>query len=312
MASTTTRPVVAIAGASGHLGKHVASAFLSHFSNRFSEIVLLSRQGAPPDVANPATNVKLTVRRYDEDNLVDALKGVHILVNTVGASGHAFKEKLLRALPQTQVEVYFPSEFGVDHYVHDFPHLEWDQKKKHVTLAQQLIPGVKVCRVFCGLFLEDSIGPWFGFDTKNGKYESVGSSQSPVSFTSLGDVGKAVASLATLPREKIPETAHIAGDTRSISEIALLMGDAGAGRIQVTEIDLQQYKEETTAKESKDPARFLRFLMGEDKINHTGAGLGNDDELVNPDQQLWKWETLVDVAKKTHGRPWKDFAWPSQ
>ncbi|RAK98287.1 isoflavone reductase family protein [Aspergillus ibericus CBS 121593] len=313
MASTTTRPVVAIAGATGHLGKHVASAFLSsHFSSRFSEIVLLSRQGAQPDVAGPATDIKLTVRQYDEDNLVDALKGVHILVNTVGASGHAFKERLLRALPQTQVEVYFPSEFGVDHYVHDFPHLEWDQKKRHVTLAQQLIPGTKVCRVFCGLFLEDSIGPWFGFDTKDGKYESVGSSQSPVSFTSLGDVGKAVASLAALPKEQIPETVHVAGDTRSISEIASLMGEAGAGQIQVTEIDLQQYKEEATAKESKDPARFLRFLMGENRINHTEAGLGNDDELVNPDQRAWKWETLVDLAKQTHGQPWKDFVWPPQ
>ncbi|PYH93653.1 isoflavone reductase family protein [Aspergillus ellipticus CBS 707.79] len=313
MASTASRPVVAIAGATGHLGKHVASAFLSSpLSSRFSEIILLSRQGSPPESAGPDTKVKLTVRKYDEENLIDALQGVQVLVNTVGASGHAFKEKLLRALPQTDVQVYFPSEFGVDHYIHDFPHLEWDQKKKHVALAEQLVPGIKVCRVFCGLFLEDSIGPWFGFDTKNGRYESVGSPQTPASFTSLGDVGKAVASLAALPKEQIPNAVHIAGDTRSIAEIASIMEGEGAGRVEVTEIELPKYKEETTAMVSKDPARFLRFLVGENKINHTREGLGNDNELVNPKQQLWKWADLIGLARETNGQPWKNYSWPPQ
>ncbi|KAL3249542.1 hypothetical protein ABHI18_011539, partial [Aspergillus niger] len=43
--TTITLPVVAIAGATGHLGKHVVSAFLaSNLRNRFSEVILLSRQ----------------------------------------------------------------------------------------------------------------------------------------------------------------------------------------------------------------------------------------------------------------------------
>ncbi|KAF7114703.1 hypothetical protein CNMCM5793_009654 [Aspergillus hiratsukae] len=254
----------------------------------------------------------MTVRKYDEDNLPAALEDVDVLVNTIGASGHAFKEKLLRALPSTGVQVYFPSEFGVDHYVHDFPHGEWDQKKRHFELARELIPLVKVCRVFCGLFLEDSIGPWFGFDTARGKYESVGSAKSLVSFTGLEDVGRAVASLAAMPLMSIPDVVHIAGDTRSIEEIARVMEGAGAGSIEVTEVDLVKYKEETTRKVSNDPARYLRFLMGENKINNTPSGLGSDNELVNRQETTWRWKTMEDLAKSTNGRPWKDVQWPPE
>ncbi|KAJ5905196.1 uncharacterized protein N7473_002112 [Penicillium subrubescens] len=307
MTSIISRPVVAIAGATGHLGSRVASAFLSSpFNEQFSDVILLSRNKPSPE-STPKTGGRYTTRKYDEDNLVDALRGVQILVNTVGPSGHSFKEKLLHALPHTDVQVYFPSEFGVDHYVHDFPHSEWNTKKEQFALAQKLIPDRKICRVFCGLFLEDSIGPWFGFDTKNGRYESVGSASSPISFTSLEDVGKVVASLATLPKEKIPDTVHVGGDTRSFHEISEIMRDAGAGPIEVSEVSLQEYKKEVTSTSSWDPARYLRFLMGENKINHSTGALGDDNELVNPNGELWKWESLTDLGRGTGGKPWKDF-----
>lgn len=309
MASIISQPVVAIAGATGHLGRRVVSAFLSpRFNEQFSDVILLSRNEPSPESFQGSG--KYTIRKYDEDNLVDALRGVQILINTVGPSGHSFKGKLLQALPHTNVQVYFPSEFGVDHYIHDFSHLEWDTKKNHFALAQKLIPDKKICRVFCGLFIEDSIGPWFGFDTKNGRYESVGSARSPISFTSLEDVGRVVASLATLPRDTIPDTIHVGSDTRNFLEIADIMKDGGAGQIEVSEISLRDYKEEVTSKSSWDPARYLRFLMGENKINHSAGDLGDDNELVNPNGELWKWASLTDLARETHGKPWQDFPWP--
>lgn len=312
MTSIISRPVVAIAGATGHLGRHVASAFLSPpFNDKFSDVILLSRSETSLELASKSVG-KYTTRTYDENNLVDALRGVHILVNTVGPSGHSFKEKLLHSLPHTDVQVYFPSEFGVDHYVHDFPHLEWDTKKKHFALARSLLPDRKICRVFCGLFIEDSIGPWFGFDTNKGKYESIGSANSPISFTSLDDVGKVVASLATLPRDEIPDTVHIGGDTRSFLEISEIMRDGGAGQIEISETPLSKYKEEVTSTSSWDPAQYLRFLMGEAKINHSVGSLGDDNELVNPKEELWKWKSLTDLAHETGGKPWKDFPWPSE
>lgn len=77
------------------------------------------------------------------------------------------------------MRLYFPSEFGVNHYLHDFEHDEWNAKKHHFRLAGELIPNIRVCRVYAGLFLEESVGPWFGFFTKQGRYEAVGSPTQP-------------------------------------------------------------------------------------------------------------------------------------
>jgi hypothetical protein len=50
--------------------------------------------------------------------------------------------------------------------------------------------------------------------------------------------------------------------------------------------------------------------MGEKKINHSAGALGDDNELVNPNGELWKWENLTDLARGTGGKPWKNFPWP--
>lgn len=103
--------------------------------------------------------------------------------------------------------------------MHDFPHEEWDAKKAHFRLATELIHDVSVCRVYAGLFLEDSIGPWFGFDTKTGKYEAVGDPAQRTSYTSMHDVGKALAVLALRTADTVPPEMHLSGDSKSMLEI---------------------------------------------------------------------------------------------
>ena len=304
---------VAIAGASGHLGKHLVDAFtLPQFRQSFSQITLLTRQ--PKDQAAQSKNPQngVLTRYYDENDLSSSLDGIDILVNVVGSSGSALKDKLLYAVANSKVKLYIPSEFGVDHYIHDFPYPEWDAKKKHFQKAQELLPNVHICRIFIGLFLEDSIGPWFGFNTRTSKYEAIGSSKVPITFTSLDDVGKAVARLVSLPTDSIPPTLHLAGDTLSFESIAKIMESAGSAKIEISEIDLADYKQKALGGEVSDPSGALRFLMGEGKINHTADGLGNDDDVVNPNEEIWKWKTMTDLAKDTDGKPWGEFVWPSK
>lgn len=306
-------PTVAIAGATGHLGHHITSAFLNPDVRRhFAKIILLSRQpvSSSTQLAKWHDEGNAVIRSFDENNFAPAIADVDIFVNAIGASGHDSKDTMLRALVDSKVSIYFPSEFGIDHYIHDFPHPEWDRKKHHYELAKEVIPYVKVCRVFIGLFLEDSIGPWFGFDTKTGMYESVGSASSPVSYTSLEDVGKVVAKLATMPTGKIPEQVHVDGDTTSVRGIASTMKSAGAGDIEITEVDLEQFKNVVLQKVTEDPSQCLRFLMGEGKVNHTLDDFDNYNELVNPAQTEWEWKKMVDLAKETRGKPWADYAWP--
>lgn len=245
-----------------------------------------------------------------------SLRSALRLAPSIGSTGHAFKEALLRSLPQTNVRLYIPSEFGVDHTIHGFPHPEWDTKKRHVSIAHEVLPkSTKVIQIFIGLFLEDSIGYWFGFDTKKGVYEAIESADTKVSFTSLDDVGRVMAVLAGMSEgelEKLPDQLHISGTSASMSDVAKLMTNAQSmpkGGISVTTADEAEYKHKAFESGARNPAPYLRFLMGNGSIDHrpkSEGGIGNDNELVNPGESRWKWKSMEDYAAETGGRPWMD------
>ncbi|KAF5656804.1 isoflavone reductase family [Fusarium heterosporum] len=303
-----TLPTVAIAGATGNLGAKVTGGFLQPpFRERFHDVIVLARSQSPK--TEELVKRGASLRLYAEDNLKEALYGVDVLINTVGPSGHHFKEALLRSIPGSSVKLYFPSEFGVDHYVHDFPHEEWDAKKAHFRLASELISNISICRVYAGLFLEDSIGPWFGFDTKRGRYEAVGHPGQKTSYTSMYDVGKALAILACQPVSLIPPEVHLSGDSKSMNEIAELMEANGAGRIDVSSVPLESYKASVLAKPSPTPERYLRFLMGEGKVYHSIGGMGNQNDIVQVNGGLSTWMSVSQLAKETRGRPWAEAEW---
>lgn len=309
-------PRVAIAGATGHLGQYITNAFLSEqFHYKFSEVVLLTRQS--PESGSKLqewTQQGAKVRVLDKDgSLSDLIADVDILVNTIGSSGSQLRDEIVKAISDSRVKMYFPSEFGVDHTVHDFGHGEWDKKKRHFELVKEVLGSkVAVCRVYCGLFLEDSVGPWFGFDTKNGRYEAVGDGDRKATYTSLVDVGKVVAQLARMNVKQVPGEVHVAGDIISMKEIAEIMGEAGGEKIEVAEVQYDGFREEALKSGRKDPSGCLRFLMGDGRILHTKDAMGCDNDVLNPGQSYWKWKTMKDLAVETKGKPWVDVIWPPE
>ncbi|KAF3916372.1 hypothetical protein ABW21_db0206144 [Orbilia brochopaga] len=208
-----------------------------------------------------------------------------------------FKSKLAAAIvsPSSSVKLYLPSEFGVDHYLHDFQHPEWDKKKAHFEAAAQR-EGLKICRVFPGLFLEHSIGPWYGLDPKTGKYEFIGDGNTPISFTSISDIGKAVASAVTnIPITDFPQNLYFSGDSVTLKEMTDMLHASGvAPAAEITSLDLKDFKAKTMATPGLDPASYLRFLMAEGKIDNKDR---NDNELVNPGETLWRWKKVKDQAE---------------
>lgn len=209
----------------------------------------------------------------------------------------------------SSVKLYFPSEFGVDHTLHDFRQEEWDAKKHHFDLTKLRIPDIKVVRVFPGLFIDDSIGPWYGMHTKQGRYEAVGDPATRTSYTSMEDVGRYLAVLAARPLGEIPDAIHLSGDSKSFHEIAEIMERHGAGPIEVCSAPLNTYKAKTLDQNTSHLECYIRFVMGEGKLDQSVGAIGNDNDLVNPGQKLWKWKTIEDVAKETGGKPWSDYDW---
>lgn len=201
------------------------------------------------------------------------------------------------------MKLYFPSEFGVDHYGHTFPQDMWDTKKDMYRAVQKTAPNIKMCLVFIGLFLELSISSWFGFDTKNARYSCVGSATTPTSYTSMADTGKIVASLASLPYDKVPEFARFEGHTVSCAEIAKAMKDNGGPEIQIEELDLGEFKKRVLEENGLMPIEHIRLVMGERGIDHRVEGMGSEADLVNEREKRWKWKRVEDYAAEVKGKP---------
>ncbi|EWC44725.1 hypothetical protein DRE_06503 [Drechslerella stenobrocha 248] len=302
-----TKPVVAVAGGTGTLGTELIGALLDpRFRSKYKDVIVLTRNVDTPQVAKWEQQ-GLLAREYaanDGQSVLDALSGVDILVNTVASKDEGFKSQLAAAIASTSssVQLYLPSEFGVDHYIHDFKHPEWDKKKAHFEAVRQR-ESLKVCRVFPGLFTDHSIGPWFGFDTKAAKYEFIGTGDTPVSFTSIADIGKAVANaIANIPVKDFPEALYLCGDSASPRQLAGLASANGATNAEpeILLLEYPAYKERVVADISLNPGWYLRFLMHEGKIDNKDR---NDNELVNPGERLWKWKTVKDQVEALAQEP---------
>lgn len=140
-------------------------------------------------------------------------------------------------------------------------------------------------------------------NTKKGVWEPIGKATTPSAFTSLTDVGKAVAALARLPPDQIPDHVRIAGSNISFKDASEAMTAVSGDKIEIKEIDLDSFKKETTKKTEGDPAAFIRFVMGEGKMDFTE----NTNELINPGEKEWKWKTVQDYAKEVGGKPWIEY-----
>lgn len=231
---------------------------------------------------------------------------------SISTAGASLRDKLANVLPRTSIRLYFPSEFGVDHTLHDFNIPEWDGKKKHHQLTTKAVENtnVQVCRMFVGLFLHSGIAPWYGFHTSKGVYEAVGSPDQSISYTEISDIARVVCSLAeqAVRGHKIPEQLRIAGTHSSVRQTSEVMSVAGAEDIELQGVDLEEYKNKALGRpyEDRDAVECLRFLMGDGRIDYrleNQGGLGNDNEVVNPRQKGFSWKTVQDVALESKGRP---------
>lgn len=264
------------------------------FRSSYSQVILLTRQDAINSKVAVIEKAGAVIRTYTDSTLLDSLHGVDILVCALNLSGHHTKDALLEVLPKTKISLYIPSEFGVDHSIHDFKHPLWDSKKEHAITAQKARAEIKVCRVYCGLFLEDSLTvPYLGLQTSSGKFEAIGSADQKISFTSIVDNGKVIASLGTLPIGDVPDEVRVASDTISPKAVAELWNAKKENKIVVSQVDLKEFKEKTLGAETVGAGACLRFLQGEGKIDHSEAGLGNHNELVNPGESKWKWSKVA-------------------
>ncbi len=134
-------------------------------------------------------------------------------------------------------------------------------------------------------------------NTKKGIWEPIGSKNTKAAFTALPDIGMAIASLARLPPSEIPDHVRIVGSNISFKDASDAMTAVSGDTIQIKEIELEAFKKETTKKTEGDPAAFIRFVMGEGKLDFTE----NENEIANPGQNCSNGRLSRNMLRKWAG-----------
>jgi uncharacterized protein YbjT (DUF2867 family) len=121
--SSAIKPVVAVAGGTGQLGKHITAALLnSQFRPSFKEIRLLTSNTSSEAAQKFASQGAKTVGVIysDEKSILSAIHGVDVLINSLGGSVKGFPAKnalMQAAVKDGGIKVYLPSEYGIGLYL---------------------------------------------------------------------------------------------------------------------------------------------------------------------------------------------------
>ncbi|KAG0126425.1 hypothetical protein HOY82DRAFT_615064 [Tuber indicum] len=284
------RPIVAIAGLNGTLGKWTLEALLSpQFIDRFQlPIRVLTRSltnfGGSPYISHQA---QYLYADYDDpDALDEALKDVDVVINLLGMFPGSWVQ-LGDAACRIGAKLYIPSEFGPDHRYFDYQS-PFAQKQTQSDRAREV--GIKSVQIFCGIFMEYAIphGRHLGIDLAGRRITAVvraGRPEPRVSFTSIRDVAMTIAFVASKPPSSLPNAIRIAGDTWTLRQLGECYQGLTSDEVDVTTIDYTAFR-----------ARVLQG--GHQNINShyqlaAGAGLldystDNDNEWVSEGRRHWR------------------------
>lgn len=296
--------VVAIAGATGTLGSHISSVFLSSpYRSLYSEIRLYVRNPDSPKAQAlkelGATLVKVDI--LDQEALDEALKGANAVINALGSLDHEAKAKLIEGVLRSNVALYIPSEFGVDHRFNGFDHIMWTNKQHHINRARTESGGkLKVVAIYAGFFLETAFNAVYGVDKENKRFNIIGSKDIKSSYTSLEDIAHSTVQITTMALgspSSIPDDIRIAGTTVSWDEIkSIIFKETGESFDVVSLEESESFRKKTIEREGStgNAREYIRLLMSEGKIDFS---TDNQNELINPEETLWKWTTMEDYVK---------------
>lgn len=134
--------------------------------------------------------------------------------------------------------------------------------------------GVKTVQIFCGILMEWVLpsGSWFGVDLPNRRVDAVvpaGCSEPKVSFTSIGDVAFAIASIARQCPSRLPDVIHVAGDSCTLRQLGEYWETLTRARVQTATIDLATFKRSVLERNSSNVSHYYRLAAGEGMLDYS-------------------------------------------
>ncbi|KAG8914161.1 hypothetical protein FRC01_004197 [Tulasnella sp. 417] len=293
---------VAIAGGTGNLGVPVTRAFLSSafHPSQVNRVVVLTRDASS---AKAQELQSLGAEIYGGPVDAKALQGIDVVVNTYSQYlPPEVSDDLAKAAAEAGVKVYFPSEYGMDLRSLGKYGKPYEGKTIAADFARQLNGGaLKVVSVYVGAFLEILFRyPMaLGIDLPNRVFTAIGDPAARFSSSSIINIASSIVRLAILAvhdPSSVPDHARLNGTAFSMAELAELVGKEQGAQIQINVGDLEAVK--TKIENENDKIALALYAMGTGGMDYSD---NNVNELVNPNESLWKWVAIEGEVKRTKG-----------
>ncbi|CAH6718237.1 hypothetical protein CLIB1444_01S02212 [[Candida] jaroonii] len=282
---------IAIFGSGGQVGPSIIKAVSGPiFSSKFSSIKVITSQDRSADSTDKVTYIKSDL----DISLADELKSTDVIVSVLPAKEEVLS-KLEPIIEAIKPKFYIPSEFGCE-----IPKIPSDVLSPILTAkvdhnARVEAKGIKVVKISTSFF---RIPPVFlyaftdtiGISQKDAVVKVVGDYDSKyVDFSTADDIGNAVASIASTEPSKVLDTYRIRSGRISLKEVVAKIEAEQGKKYEIKQVELEDEKAELQKNLFNFPqALFVYFSLGEDK------GIvfsGDENELINPGQSLWKYNT---------------------
>ena len=301
------KPTVAILGINGTIGTHVLNAFLSPtFSSLFTLPIRIVTRDPSKIKANVPAITDDNVKFYNAnistgEGLATVFERVDVIINLLGTE--VSHTAVIEAAAAAKPKVYIPSEFGTD-IPASGPYANLFKVKTDVVdLARS--KGLKTVSIVNSAFSEWllTVPPFAGVNfPEPGQFQYYGDSSAKIDTTSLVDVGKVIASVASKDPATLPDYIRVAGDVVSPRKISDAY-TAVTGQ-KLTDVALPLEEITTPAKKiaKEGPKSANDFLVGLRGVLYDQYMTSTHEHNEFVSKGLFEFTPFTEVAKRVLGK----------
>ena len=301
------KPTVAILGINGAIGVHALNAFLSP---TFSSLFTLPIRIVTRDPSKIKTNVPAitddNVKFYNAniatgEGLATVFEGVDVIINLLGTE--VSHTAVIEAAAAAKPKVYIPSEFGTD-IPASGPYLNLFKVKTDVVeLARS--KGLKTVSIVNSAFSEWllTVPPFAGVNfPEPGQFQYYGDSSAKIDTTSLVDVGKVIASVASKDPATLPDYIRVAGDVVSPRKISDAYTAVTGQKLTDVALPLEEITTPARKIAKEGPKSGNDFLVGLRGVLYDQYMTSTHEHNEFVSKGLFEFTPFTEVAKRVLGK----------
>lgn len=223
--------IVLVAGGTGAIGTFITKALVA--SKKFDCVLVLTRgrgesKAKAANLSTEGANI-VTADYAKHASLVDALKGVDIVVCALNGYALTSQLPLIKAAKEAKVKRFVPSEYSLD--PSRTPSTGFCKVQKEIQ-QEVKISGLEYIFYGTGAFT-DADYTWVGIDIEKNKASIVGDGNTKISFTWREDIARFIAHTVSSPASK-NKVLNIEGDAKTLNEVVQIVENKKGIKMDVT------------------------------------------------------------------------------